>query len=339
MTSERPQLVDRRTILGGLAAAGVAATLPVGADPAHALTGWPVFTHVSEPFDRESLAYNPTNELIFPCIRMAEGRAPAPLARYYLYYSPHDAPGGICLAYGDSLTGSFTEYANNPIIGNVWSPHYSVSHVASPHVIWNESNRTFYMYFHGENRTTRLARSADGVNWTYDSVVMTTGMLPSNVTETSYARVFRHTIPSKGNTYLMLFMGNQADTRKIFMAWSNDQRNWTVRQDALISPAGDGEQQIGNPHLVIKDSIPHVIYNGATGPIYVTRVGREFAEEVHLGVLHRGLSGYPDYGRTAAPSFASVNGVVHMYYEAGLRLQGRISLATARAVTGVQFPT
>ncbi|SDS45289.1 twin-arginine translocation signal domain-containing protein [Jiangella sp. DSM 45060] len=336
----RPTPVSRRRLLQGAAAVGAATAVPAMlATPAHALAGWPTFTYAGLPFDRESLAYNPTGELIFPCIRRAEGRAPDPLARYYLYYAPHDAPGGICLAYGDSLSGPFTEYAGNPIVSRTWSPHYSVSHVSSPHVLWNESNRRFYLYFHGENTTTRLARSDDGVHWTYDSIVITTAMLPSNVTETSYARVFRHTIPSKSNTYLMLFMGNQAGTRKIFLAWSNDQRAWSVRQTPVVSPAADGEAQIGNPHLVIKDGVPHVIYNGSSGPIYVTRVGAEFDQEAHLGVLHRGSAGFPDHGRTAAPSFAQEGGTIHMFTESGPRLDARIARSTAPAVAGISFPT
>lgn len=75
---------------------------------------------------------------------------------------PHEAPGGICLAYGDALEGPFTEYPHNPIVTNVWAPHYDVSHVSSPHVLWNADERELWLYFHGENTTTRLARSTDG---------------------------------------------------------------------------------------------------------------------------------------------------------------------------------
>ncbi|MFD4026273.1 twin-arginine translocation signal domain-containing protein [Streptomyces sp. NPDC058576] len=331
--------LSRRRVLQGLAVAGSAAALPaVTASPSHALAGWPTFTFRREAFRREDLAYNPTNELIFPCIRKVEGRAANPLGRYYLYYAPHDPPGGICVAYSDDPGGPFTEYTGNPLVARNWSPHYSVSHVSSPHVLWNESNRTFYLYFHGENNTMRLARSADGLNWTYDSVILTTAQLPSGVTETSYARAFRHTIAGRGNTYIMLFMGNQAGTRKIWLAWSNDQRNWTVRQTPLISPAADGESQIGNPHLVLKNGVPHVIYNGSLGRIYVTRVGAAFTEEAHLGAMHTPLSGFPDYGRAAAPAFAQVDGVVYMYYEAGIRLDGRIAIATAPAVSDLTWP-
>lgn len=340
---------SRRFVLKGAAAVGLgggaagsllgAAPAALGAHHADRMQGWPEFSHRGEPFSREDLRYNPTGELIFPCIRRVEGRATNPLGRYYLYYAPHNAPGGICLAYGDRLDGPFTEYEGNPVVSRAWAPHYDVSHVSSPHVLWNESNRTFYLYFHGENTTTRLARSADGLNWTYDSVILTTADLPPDVTETSYARAFRHAIPGRGNTYVLMFMGNQAGTRKIFLAWSSDQRDWTVQQTPLVSPAPDGEEQIGNPHLVLKDGVPHVIYNGSSGPVYVARVGAQFDEETHLGVLHRPLTGFPDQGRSAAPAFAQVDGTVHMFYEAGPRLDARISLATAPSVSGLSWPT
>lgn len=335
--SEDPKTTSRRTALKIAAGVGIASGLPmVFPSAAFALSGWPSFTRKGEAFSRENLDYNPTDELVFPCIRLMEGKIPNPLGRWYLYYSPHDPPGGICVAYGDSLDGPFTEYQGNPMISNVWSPYYSVSHVASPHVLWNEANSTFYMYFHGENNTTRLARSTDGLNWTYDRVVVSTAQLPSNVTETSYARVFRHTIPSKNNIYVMMFMGNQAGTRKIFLAWSNDQRSWTVQQSALVSPAGDGQPQISNPFLVLKDGVPHVMYNSAVG-MHVTRVGVNFDQEQHLGIFYTPSAGFPDNGRAAAPSFAEENGVVHMYYEAGRRLDGRIAMASAPRVSGVSF--
>ena len=53
------------------------------------------------------------------------------------------------------------------------------------------TRKELWLYFHGENTTTRLARSKDGIHFTYDKVVLSTSMLPAGTTETSYARVFR----------------------------------------------------------------------------------------------------------------------------------------------------
>jgi hypothetical protein len=68
-------------------------------------------------------------------------------------------------------------------------------HVSSPHVMWNEDVTEMWLYFHGENTTTRLARSEDGITFTYDKLVLSTSMLPSGTTETSYARSSATTCP------------------------------------------------------------------------------------------------------------------------------------------------
>jgi len=82
------------------------------------------------------------------------------------------------------------------------------------------------MYFHGENGTTRLARSRDGIDVTYDTVVLSASMLPEGTTETSYARVFEHRLPQLGANYVMVFMiNNRTDRRSIGWGWSADGRH------------------------------------------------------------------------------------------------------------------
>ena len=111
--------LTRRGLLAGAAALGAGALLPVtaaGAAPA----GFPDYRYQRLALVKSKLKYNPTGELIFPCVRGTAGRIPNALGAYYLYYAPHDAPGGICLAYANSLDQEFTEYAGNPIIKNSW---------------------------------------------------------------------------------------------------------------------------------------------------------------------------------------------------------------------------
>ena len=55
--------------------------------------------------DYEGLGYNPCDDLIFPSVVDASAFSPEPLGRYYLYHAPHNAPGGICLAYADAIDG------------------------------------------------------------------------------------------------------------------------------------------------------------------------------------------------------------------------------------------
>lgn len=319
-------MLDRRTLLLAAGGATAGALLPSAASAGPA--GFPGYTYIGTAFNKASLRYNPTNELIFPCIRGMYDKISNRLGRYYLYYAPHDAPGGICLAYGDSLGGQFTEYAHNPIVPRVWSPHYSVSHVSSPHVIWNASNRKFYMYFHGENSTTRMAWSTDGVSFTYFGVVLQASWI-SGLSEASYARVFEHQIPGLGNKYVMLFMGNQGGTRRIFWGWSGDGKSWRYSTTPLLWPSDAGQSQISGAHLLKRNNTCYVAYHGDKGDIHLSEVGNSFDRKVYQGVLHYARDGAPDNGRVAAPSFGTDGGVAYMFYEAGQR--GSTTIAVARA--------
>ncbi len=195
-------------------------------------------------------------------------------------------------AYGNSLSGQFTEHPANPIIPRSWAPHYSVSHVSSPHVLWHAPSRRFYLYFHGENTTTRLAVSTNGIDYTYHGVVLTTGMVP-NTTETSYARVFEHPIAALGARYVMVFMAYHTVTpgvRKIFWGWSPDGLTWQYDPIPLVSPAADGETDLSGPHLLTRNGTTYVVYHGGSGKMYLTEVGPNFDREVHLGVFHTPLT-------------------------------------------------
>lgn len=323
--------MDRRTLLRTAGAAGLAGLggSLLGAAPATAaVPGFPAFRHLGEPLDWANLEYNPTKELIFPSIRRVAGRISQPRADWYLYYAPHNDPGGICLAYADSLTGRFTEYPDNPVIPNVWAPHYSVPHVSSPHAHYNAADRHIYLYFHGDNRTTRVARSADGVHFEYVATVVTTAMMPAGVSEASYARVFDH--PTDPELYIMLLMGNQSGTRKIFIGWSHKLTSgWKVKPKPLLTPGPGEGGQLSGAHYWSRNGGGHVVYHSGAGTMHVADVGLGFDRERHLGVLHSPLSGSPDNGRAAAPSFAEDGGRLYMFYEAGRRDHTRIALAGA----------
>jgi hypothetical protein len=326
MTVNRRQLLigSAGAVLGLSAAAGEAAAAPAG---------FPNYRYLRLALVKSKLKYNPTNELIFPTIRGTAGRIPNALGAYYLYYAPHDAPGGICLAYANSLDQEFTEYANNPIITRNWPGEYSVSHVSSPHAMWNDDVSRMYLYFHGENTVTRLASSADGIHFTYEKEVLSTRLQPPGTNETSYARVFRHDIPSKNARYIMVFMiNNTTNHRDIGWGWSANARDWTFSQTPLVSHQDVGAVDIGGPHLLFRNNSVYVVYNtdiGSGGNLLITEVGADFSKRNHLGVFHDSLSGSPDNGRSAAPSFGTYQGREYMIYEAGSRLSGNIAIARA----------
>ncbi|MBQ0862192.1 hypothetical protein KBZ21_07665 [Streptomyces sp. A73] len=329
--------LDRRHFLrtaSATAAGGalLALTEPGRATPALAAPGgFPDYRYVRTLLNPDELKYNPTGEIIFPCIRGVYDKLPAPLGRYYLYYAPHDDPGGICLAYADSLEGPFTEYPHNPIVSNHWAPHYNVSHVSSPHVIWHAERRELWLYFHGENTVTRLARSKDGIHFTYDKSVLTAEMLPKGTKETSYARVFQHDLPSHGARYVMVFMRNDGSNhRDIGWGWSADGRNWEFDQEPLIDHAEVGASDVSGAHLLTRNGRTYVVYHtdkGSGGDIHITEVGADFSRRDHLGVFYDSTSASPENGRAAAPSFGTDGGVPYMIYEAGERLSGAIAMA------------
>ncbi|MCT2591732.1 hypothetical protein LHJ74_17820 [Streptomyces sp. N2-109] len=332
--------LNRRTLLRGavatgtvLAAGGSLSAVAGTGSAAAAPGGFPDYTYTGTLLTPAELDYNPTGEIIFPCVRGVYDRLKNPLGRYYLYYAPHDAPGGICLAYGDSLEGPFTEHPKNPLVTNVWAPHYSVSHVSSPHVMWNEEERELWLYFHGENTTTRLARSRDGIHFTYDRTVLTTADQP-DATETSYARVFRHDLPSHGGArYVMTFMVNRHNNhRDIGWGWSADGREWTFSEEPLVRYSDVGVENLSGAHLLHRGGSTYVVYHtdrGSGGNILLTELGDDFTKRDHLGVFHAPMTGPPDNGRAAAPAFGTDRGVEYMIYEAGERLGGRIAVARA----------
>ncbi|WP_230465434.1 hypothetical protein [[Actinomadura] parvosata] len=318
--------VGRRAVLRGMAA-GVVAT-GIGLDPAEAASagpaGMPTYRYVRDALTMP-LHYNPTGEFIFPCIRGVYDKISGARSRYYLYYAPHEKPGGICVAFGDSLDGPFTDYEQNPIIDNRL-PGTTVSHVSSPHVIWDGATRQFFCYFHGENTVTRVARSRDGLTFTDETPILSTRLVPGT-SETSYARVFEHALPGRGNTYVMVFMGVR-NGRRIFYGWSpNGWDGWRFSSTPLVNPEPDGVAGIAGPTLVKRNGTVYVAYHGNDGKMRITEVGPAFDKEVHLGVFHSPIAS--DGGRVAAPSFGSQDGVEYMFYEAGPRLSARIRIARA----------
>ena len=202
----------------------------------------PVFGRGAIILAHSELAYNPCNDLIFPCVINAQEYFSHPLGKYYVYYAPHNAPGGICLAYASSLRGPWIEYGKNPLIVNQWLPHHDVEHVSSPYAVFIPEECRLFLYYHGDNETTHYAISEDGKTFTYGGVAIDWNMLPGSDV-TAYARVFPHTPPGGSFRYVMLFMSlaytpGSWDTfawHGLYRAWSNDARIWHVDKDPMVS--------------------------------------------------------------------------------------------------------
>ncbi|MET8907823.1 hypothetical protein [Micromonospora sp. NPDC004551] len=335
----KPPVPSSRRAALATASAGLLVAALAGAAPAAADTGldFPQFTYQGTAFDKSALAYNPTNEFIFPSVIRAADYFANPLGTYYLYYAPHERPGGIALAYSDSINGPWTEYTANPLISNTWLPYYStVSHISSPHAVWIEGERKLFLYFHGENSITRYATSDDGIHFDYGGTAVSRNETTGG--ETSYARVFEQSVPRLGTRYLMVFMDNPTGgapgptgpvSRRIRWAVSNDARTWTMQPEPIVTPQGDEGPNASGPFFLRWNDRNLVIYHAADGNMHAVDVGENFDQEIHLGVVHDSMTAAPDLGRSAAPTFYFDGQTAHMYYEAGGRLTATIGHATA----------
>ncbi|MFI7490497.1 hypothetical protein ACIBXA_19155 [Micromonospora echinaurantiaca] len=318
----------------GLLVAALAGAAPARADPA---VDFPQFTYAGTAFDKSTHDYNPTNEFIFPSVIRAADYFPNPLGTYYMYYAPHERPGGIALAYADSIDGPWTEYQANPLISNTWLPHYpTVSHVSSPHAVWVEGEGKLFLYYHGENSITRYATSDDGIHFSYGGTAVARDETTGG--ETSYARVFEQSVPRLGTRYLMVFMDNPTAalpgptgpvSRRIRWAVSNDARTWAIQPEPIVTPQGIEGPNASGPFFLRWNGRNLVIFHAADGNMHAVDVGENFDQEIHLGIVHDSMSAAPDLGRSAAPTFYVDGRTMHMYYEAGGRLTATIGHAVA----------
>ncbi|KAF5018738.1 hypothetical protein F66182_9273 [Fusarium sp. NRRL 66182] len=290
-------------------------------------SNWPSFEYQGQVTNKESLEYNPTNEFIFPSVFHAGAHLENPLGEWYLYYAPHENPGGICFVYSDSLEGPWTEYSNNPVISNRWDSHYSVPHVSSPEVIWNEAAGRMFLYFHGDNSQTRLAGSDDGERFYYGRVAVNNAMGGPNTTESSYARVFSHPNPASRYGYAMFYMVNEVDNiRRIRLAESTDGRDWVVDPDYLVEPGAEEGGNVSGANFWTWNGQSYIIYHGSSGKIYARTIDQTLRDVGTRPILLYQASGG---GRTAAPDIVTSGGETYLFYESGGRLSATIAWAKA----------
>ncbi|KAH7032725.1 beta-xylosidase [Microdochium trichocladiopsis] len=317
-------------VLGATLAA--AQTLPAPA-------GWPVFWYKGIITDPATSIYNPTNEFIFPSVFHAGRWLANPLAEWYIYYAPHDDPGGISLRYSNSLEGPWTEHPGNPVISRTWAGRYSVPHVSSPDAIWNlEANGgkgRMIMYFHGSNSVTRWAYSDDGIKFGYGGEAVTNAMGGPNVVESSYARVFRH--PNAGAAgskykYGMFYMGNERDNRRrIRLAESVDGKVWTVSPDYVVAPGPEEGQNVSGGELWNWNGQHYILYHASSGKIYARTIDKTLRRVGATPIVLYSGKGDSSGDRVASPVVVTRNGLTYLFYEKGTRLGATIAWAKMAA--------
>ncbi|MGZ4962837.1 MAG: hypothetical protein ACXWKG_15550 [Limisphaerales bacterium] len=308
---------------------------------------WPLALKAAEPelpsfqfrgiiLKAETLKYRPHNDIIFPSVLRMDHGATKSLAKYYMYYAPHDSPGGICLALADKPEGPWREYTNNPIVSNNWQPHYRVSHVSGPDAIWNAREGKVLLYFHGENDVTRLASSSDGIHFTYENAVINSKMFESGVTEASYARIFHYALPNTSSQFVTFLMGNQNNTRNIYLAWSSDGRKWQTRATPVFRPPAGTDQIAGaiylpwhGKHYVIfhahsvggKMNDGYDLYAVETDDAFTPIApARKFIERTFVS---------PSNTAVMSPCLLHEGTNLYLFFNIGPRLQNQIALAVA----------
>lgn len=281
----------------------------------------PVFTSQGPIIDRfTDDTWNPGNEFIFPSVFHAGEYLEDPLGEWYVYYAPHDAPGGINLMYADSLDGPWTQYDANPIVSNTWDDHYDVSHVSAPDAVWNPQTEEVFLYFHGENSTDRYASSTDGVSFEYGGVVMSTEQFGRNSTETSYNRIFPNPFPENGWEYAMYFMVNDtSNVRRIGLAYSHDMIAWEPQPGWVVEPTAVEGTNVAGPELWEWNGTYYVLYGSSVGTIFAKRVDQGLRGVDDPMPLYIPSPFPPEEGRTSSPQIVTEDGVTHLIFEIGGR--------------------
>lgn len=317
----------------GLVAAVIAAVTSAQtlAPPA----GWPVFWYKGVITNKDTALYNPTDEFIFPSVFHA-GRwlGSAARAEWYIYYAPHDDPGGIALRYSDSLEGPWTEYESNPVISRSWGSHYSVPHVSSPDAFWSEEYGRLLMYFHGSNSVTRWAFSDDGIKFGYGGVAVQNSQGGSAVTETSYARVFKHPNTAASNKYKygMFYMGNERDNkRRIRLAESVDGKSWDVSPNYVVQGGAEEGTNVSAGELWYWKGQNYIIYHASSGKIYARTIDNTLRKVGTTPIVLFDGRGDDSGNRVASPIVVTRNGLTYLFYEKGDRLGGTIAWAKMAA--------
>ncbi|GAA4718281.1 Regulation of enolase protein 1, concanavalin A-like superfamily [Promicromonospora umidemergens] len=298
-------------------------------------TELPVFTStgaIVDPFDG-TLPHNPNQEFIFPSVFHAGAHLEDPLGEWYVYYAPHDDPGGINLMYADSLDGPWTQHEASPVVANQWEDIYDVPHVSSPDAVWNAAEDRMYLYFHGDNTVTRYATSADGVTFTYGGEAVTTEMVDAaqpgrHATETSYARVFRNPDRSSAQRWGMLFMTNyDTNVRHINLAWSRDGRDWQVEPEPIVTPGPVEGINVSAADLWKWKGQHYIVYGATVGTILARPVDRTLTEVGEPEPLFIPQPAPPEAGRATSPQIVKADGTLHLIYEHGERSHTTIAHA------------
>ena len=299
------------------------------------------------------LRYDPCHDLIFPSVLKVRGLLAKPLGAYYMYYAPHDAPGGICLAYADAPTGPWIEYPENPLIACHWPPHFDVSHVSSPHALWHPRERQVQLFFHGENRVTRQAFSRDGIHFEYGGVAVDCSQLPGTLAA-FYARALYHPARATSMGGLLLWFGYSPTCPGIYGALSDDGRHWTPLADPALAPREVNATHIASPCPFVLDGRTYVAFHadfprsdkqqadlldkeGPLTDIYVCAMAPDLTRHGPPVRLLGREALAPDNERVSDPCLLVEEDDVYLFCTVGRRLAQKVAVCHATRAAFARF--
>src|SRR5512133_210639 len=99
MNHQRPMQARTLHLLALLSLALLLAAVPPSWAQTNLPSALPKLRYRGVVLSAADLKYAPHQDIIYPAVLRTGSRLENPLGQYYMYYAPHDVPGGICLAY------------------------------------------------------------------------------------------------------------------------------------------------------------------------------------------------------------------------------------------------
>lgn len=272
------------------------------------------------------------DRIYFPTVLEAHACLADPIARYYLYASPHDhKPGcGIGLWTADRPAGPWT--FQRRVIAN---------RQATPSVLFHPERGTVLIYSHYPNGANHIDESDDGVSFRYRGRL---GLAPR---AHGYGSVFRYAFPDGETMYCAIFWMGLREERPALHPYSalyvspDGYGDWRCLGKDFYPPADvftgdeDAPRLANNPEFVRLGEERYVFFHAPRG-IWAYRVDACLRPVAYAGLVFTPAQMPAGLGADAVTSpflLRGEDGVWNLLFGAGTAGE-RIDLHLARADDG-----
>jgi predicted GH43/DUF377 family glycosyl hydrolase len=284
----------------------------------------PILRSRTQPWESDT-------DAVFPCVLPVGDILPDCLDYFYMYYAPHDAPGGIGLATAPTPTGPWKKFAHNPILERNGANQNN--HISSPHVVYNRLEHYFLMYYHGlgewptqnAHQTTGIAISQDALHWNKlpEPVIDSDDIDVWDGNELSYARITQLT----DGQFVMVYMGRnrKRSAPRLGMAVSSNGIEWKKSPTPLLEPNPNTQAYISSGYILDKNDIRYLFYVDETAEainstIHVmTSSDKGISWEKPYQILSPAEYDQWDITRVHDPHVLQWSGSMYLYYAGGPR--------------------